>query len=346
MFANIITPHKVLSFKERRRLASPPVFSIEQLLNGQVFVDYEQYLLDQFVLRDKFRGVKALASLYLFGQKDYNGLYVVGDGIYKMEYPLKEKSVLNAAVKFNDLYDTYLQDMNVHYAVIPDKNYFAAAPKGYLTIDYEDMIDILNWNVKHMSYIDLFPLLSIDDYYRTDIHWSQDRIVHVAKELSAHMGANYEHVDLRYEKQELYPFYGTFHGQSALPLAPDTIVYLTNEIINNAIVYDYEKNTYGKVYNVDKFCGTDAYDIFLSGAKPLLTITNPDCKGGSELILFRDSFGSSLAPLLLQYYTTITLVDLRYISSKTLSDYIDFTPDQDVLFLYSTLVINNSWMLK
>ena len=56
-------------------------------------------------------------------------------------------------------------------------------------------------------------------------------------------------------------------------------------------------------------------------------------------------YGSSLAPLLASGYRTITLVDLRYLSSDQLDQYIDFE-DQDVLFLYSTLLLNNSLSMR
>lgn len=58
-------------------------------------------------------------------------------------------------------------------------------------------------------------------------------------------------------------------------------------------------------------------------------------------MLFRDSFGSSIAPLFLENYSKITLVDLRYISKDVLENYIEFDK-QDVLFLYSTLVLNQN----
>ena len=89
----------------------------------------------------------------------------------------------------------------------------------------------------------------------------------------------------------------------------------------------------------------DAYDVFLSGAAALLTVENPLAQTERELILFRDSFGSSLAPLLLSGYRRVTLVDLRYIASSELEKYIDFD-DQDVLFLYSTQILNSGAMLR
>ena len=57
-------------------------------------------------------------------------------------------------------------------------------------------------------------------------------------------------------------------------------------------------------------------------------------------MIFRDSFGSSIAPLLVQSYAKVTLVDIRYMRMEMLQRLIGFE-NQDVLFLYSTLVLNN-----
>ena len=75
------------------------------------------------------------------------------------------------------------------------------------------------------------------------------------------------------------------------------------------------------------------------------TEENTENKTGRELVVFRDSFASSFVPLLVEGYDKITLIDTRYISPKILSQYIEFN-DQDILFLYSTSIINNSYTLK
>ena len=64
-----------------------------------------------------------------------------------------------------------------------------------------------------------------------------------------------------------------------------------------------------------------------------------------ELIVFRDSYGSSLIPLLLEGYKKITVVDIRYVSSRILNNYIKFN-NQDILFMYSILTINNSFSMR
>ena len=140
-------------------------------------------------------------------------------------------------------------------------------------------------------------------------------------------------------------FYGVYYGQSALPLPPESIHYLTNEAIRDCTVYDYQNNRTGTVYDMERAMGKDPYEMFLSGPLSLITMENPHAQSGRELVLFRDSFGSSIAPLLLSGYSKITLVDIRYIQPDYLGQFIDFE-NCDVLFLYSSLVLNNSDTLK
>jgi hypothetical protein len=346
MLMNITTPDAQLSASERRKLAQHPEASYDNLISGKLFEDLEDYLLDQFVLRNMFRGIKAFNTYYVFHQKDNNGIYIQDGSIIKMEYRLNEKSVLNAAAKLNEIYDRFFMGKNVSYAVIPDKNYFTAEQYGALSLDYQKMMTLMRDHVSDMNYIDLFRVLSLDDYYRTDIHWRQEKITDVASVLLKGMGNEAGMPDQNYTQHTLYPFYGSYYGQSALSLAPDSLVYLTDASLENAVVYDYESKKESGIYVPEKFSGIDPYDVFLSGAKALITIENPNSLSQKELILFRDSFGSSIAPLLLKGYAKITLVDLRYIATDLLDDYIDFSQDQDVLFLYNTLVLNNSYMLK
>lgn len=350
MLANILMPDMEVSYSERRYLAKAPNYSTKTLLSGEVFEKYEKYILDQFVLRDDLRVLKAFTRFRIFNQKDNNGIYLIDKGIYKIEYPLNEKAIINAASKFNEVYQKYLHGMNVSYAIIPDRNYFVASKNGYISMDYDRLIELMKYHVTSINYINLFDALDLNDYYKTDIHWSQSEITDIASMILKEMRkGDIDSIDTfasSYDEKSLYPFYGSYYGQAAFKLMPDTLVYLTNKMIEEAVVYDHIDKTYSKVYMEDKFGAIDSYDFFLSGGKSLLTIDNTKSTSDKELILFRDSFGSSIAPLLLEGYAKITLVDLRYIRTDMLGDYIDFTKDQDVLFLYNTLILNNSYMLK
>ena len=89
----------------------------------------------------------------------------------------------------------------------------------------------------------------------------------------------------------------------------------------------------------------DSYDVFVGGASPIEKITNPNSNTDKELILFRDSFGSSIAPLLVENYKSITLVDMRYMNMNLLKEKVEFK-NKDILILYSTLIVNDSSTLK
>ncbi len=333
------------SDSERRALTQFPEVSADAIVSGEFMTAFESYTLDQFPFRDQLRRLKAFSSFYLFRQKDNNDIYIAGDSASKMEYPMKEDSIERAAQRFGHVYHKYLaaSDAKVYFSIIPDKNYFLAEKEGYLSMDYETFLDRMIQKTDFMEYIDIAGLLSADDFYKTDTHWKQENLLPVAQKLGRQMDAS---LLGEYEIKTLdVPFYGVYYGQSALPLPAEELHYLTNEALEEYIVYDFQNQKQMTVYDMEKAYGKDPYEMFLSGALPLLTIENPKTDSQKELILFRDSFGSSIAPLLAEGYKKVTLVDIRYMHPDMLGNYITFT-NQDVLFLYSTLVLNNAETIK
>lgn len=346
MLGTLIAPAREFSRSERRRLAVMPTIRLDNLLNGNFFADSEKYLLDQMIFRDFFRGVKAFTVYNLLRQKDNNDIYIIDGHIGKIEYPLKPRSVENAAARFNEIRQRYFPAQNAWLAVIPDKNYYLAGSNGLLTLDYQEIARILDSNLADIDLIELFAVLSADDFYFTDIHWRQENLLPLADHLLQAMGHRIKASELEYDQTSLRPFKGSFYGQAAMPLQPDTLIYLSNSFTEKARVYVYENDEWTTVYNPELFGGMDPYDVYLGGARSLITIYNDQADTNRELVIFRDSFAGSLAPLLLPGYAKITLVDLRYIRTELLAEYIDFHQDQDVLFLYSTQVLNNSAMLR
>lgn len=127
------------------------------------------------------------------------------------------------------------------------------------------------------------------------------------------------------------------------PMLDDCITYAVNwDVATNAPVAE---KLYEGVYDWERQDAKDLYEVYLSGPQAVLVIENPNATTDRELILFRDSFGSSLAPLLVQDYAKVTVVDIRYLPSNMLSSFITFE-GQDVLFLYSTLILNSGSALK
>lgn len=348
---NVFGADKQTSESERRSLASFPKLTWETVTNGKFMGEFEDYSMDQFPMRDTFRTIKALSLRYVFFQKDMNNIYLADGYLSKYEAALDESSIENAVSKFNRIYDLYLAEREsegngVYYTIVPDKNYFLASRNGYPAIDYDALVSIMNDGLTNMQYIDIFDKLDIGDYYYSDTHWRQEKIVDVAGHIAETMTGMAPVLLQDYTVNELdNPFYGVYYGQAALPIGSEKLYYLTNDVTDTVSVFDYETGETIGMYDMDKAYSRDPYEMYLSGSKSLLKITNQKSSNGKRLVVLRDSFGSSIVPLLAQYYDEITVVDIRYMMSAQVGRYVDFE-GCDVLFLYSTLVLNNSITLK
>ncbi|MBE6762770.1 MAG: hypothetical protein E7553_00235 [Ruminococcaceae bacterium] len=303
---------------------------------------FESYTLDQFPLRDPLRTLKALSALYVYQLSDNNDYYVSNGVISHMDYVIHDESVEFASGRLQTLYDEKLKDKanNIYFAAIPDKNTFTAPDSGHLSLDNDAFIGAFREKLSFAEYIDILPLLSLEDYYATDTHWRQESIVDVAQALAQAMGTTLP--DEYTTNTSEHPFYGVYYGQAALPLAPDSLHWLTNSVIDGLTAYNHGTQQAQPIYALDKLTGKDPYEVFLTGGKTApITITNPHATTDKELVIFRDSFTSSIAPLLAQGYKTVTLIDLRETMLNSVDRVVDFE-GKDVLFLYSTLVLNNN----
>lgn len=264
------------------------------------------------------------------GLIQYNDFYMDSMGTINTEY------VTNFTNKVESVCKEYLSgSSNIYYAVIPSKQYFIN-DKVENPFDYTSMMNIIRSGITSAKEIDLTGTLELDDYLKTDPHWKQEGLQGVLDALGETMGFT---VDLSTFTKNSVPNFTGQHGYNKENFAHETMTYLTNEAIDNATVDNFQDKDFTKVYNTAKLETATPYDMFLSGSTPLLTITNDSAKSDKELVMFRDSYACSLAPLLIENYKTITLVDLRYMASSLLPQYVDFT-GKDVLFMYNDQIIN------
>lgn len=338
-----IAPDKEFSSAERRRLATMPRLSVKNLVSGEYMTDMEDYLVDHMAGRDMMRNIYLLASQRVFGKIEVNGYIQKENAVYKMEDTLSSDYVKKNTRYFANIQKQYFAKNPVYYAIIPDKNYYLEEPCGYLRFDYEAERDILKEELNG-QYIDIWDCLKLEDYYRTDLHWKQqnlDRVVNRILFTMCEDEESSESVQASYQlKLASTDFRGGYLTASGYAVQPDTLYYLQPDHLSDITVYDYEKQQSMPLYTLDRIGGGDDYDIFLGGAKALLTIENTHAKTSKELIIFRDSYTSSLAPLLIESYCKITLVDLRYITPEYAISLIDWNDDTQILFLYQAMTLN------
>ena len=341
-----VKPSVDQSESERRKLAQRPELKTETLLDGSFMQEFADYTVDQFPLRDTFRTVKALFAYYGLQQLDNNGYFIYDGYIVKQTYPLSQPSVNHAISAINKVYNTYLADTDckLYFAVVPDKGYYLTQELGYPAMDYESLQNQLEEKLSWATFVDITDTLALSDYYKTDTHWRQENLLETAALLCQAMGAEVpREEDFTAQKVE-DPFYGVYYGHGAVPMAGEEMYLLQSRLLKECKVYDAQGKEIA-MYDFSKLDSADMYEIYLSGNQPIVTIENPNATTDKELVIFRDSFGSSIAPLLVQGYKTITLVDIRYINQNMIGQFVTFD-DQDVLFLYSTLVLNESSTMK
>ncbi len=333
-----------ISQAERRPLQTLPELSIERVLSGAYMEDWERYMQDQFPAREYFRGLKALTQIHILGKEDSNGIYLEDGSAIKMETVTRLDASQYVADKINTLVATHFPNARSFASIIPDK-YAVAKKTGRPTMDAPAVLEVFQENLTGVQYVSIWEDLSLGDYYLTDAHWKQENLGAVREKLSKAMGIALPPLE-SYETERLQGFAGVYLGQSALPMEKDSLRYLHNDTIDSARVHNVEDPAAVlSVYAPEKFEGTDGYDVFLHGAKAVLTLENTRANSDKHLVLFRDSFGSALAPLLLNAYKSITLIDLRYVSSEHIAQFLPPQVD-DVLFLYSLPILNNGRLLR
>ena len=328
------------SVAERRTLAQSPEFTKESFESGAFAKDFEKYTLDQFPLRDSFRQVKSLFSYYGLMHSDNNDIYVCDGYVEKLNYPLDTEAVDSAKQVFDTVYEKYVSGKTdrVFVAVVPDKGYYLTQENGFPSMDYQALMEQMQ--LPYAQYVDLTDVLQKESYYRTDTHWRQEKLLPVAQKLSQAMGKTGPAAENYTAEVMDRPFYGVYYGQAALPMQPDEMKLLQSSVFRNIKVKGYDdlgRPMELPLYNME--AGDDLYDVFLNGSKQsLVVLENPDAKTDDHLVIFRDSYGCSIAPLFLEDYAKVTLVDLR--ASETLPLLVNFK-NADVLILQSSIVLNN-----
>jgi hypothetical protein len=355
-FLNIFRTPDDFSRSERRRLAQFPEFTAETVLNGKFMEGFDDFAVDQAAFREPFRRLKAFFDLNVLRKMDNNRIFVIGGNVFKTEYPLNEQSVRRLCGIINIMHQRFLDESNnVRYTLVPDKNSYLEH-SGHLILDYGKMESLIRETINEdIAYIRIFDDLSPESYYKTDAHWRQEKLFPVVDTLAAEMGFQPNHKP--FTEESFDAFYGVYYGQSALNIAPDRMIWLVSETTENAIVDNIEKpGEVFPVYDLSQLTAVDPYSIFMCGPAAIVSAQSgsgpqrmSSSSGeedeypptGRHLIMFRDSFASALSPLLLDAYSTVTLIDLRYVQPDMLGQFVDFS-GADVLFIYSAGLFNTS----
>lgn len=272
---------------------------------------------------------------------DENGMIKLGDMYIESPAEMDRDAIIRFAEKMIALRDQNFAENNVYLSVIPDKSNYARDQIAQY-FNHESMLATISECLYDWDVIDISGALALSDYYLTDPHWNQKDILGVVDVLGQEMGFSIDHS--AFTVQNYDAFTGSY-GRLVENIEPETITWLTSAYTNAATVDNMQTPSGTMVYNTDMLDSDTAYNVFLSGLSPLTVINSPEAKRDAHLVLITDSYGSSLAPLLLEQYSKVTVVDLRFMPSAQLSQYVD-AEGADVLMIFGAAVVNNSSILK
>ncbi|MCR5823116.1 MAG: hypothetical protein K6G60_01685 [Lachnospiraceae bacterium] len=334
-------PKKNISEAERRPLASAPVLSCKNVMKGDYFEDLDLWTADHFAGRETLRHLRFLFQTGILNENEYNGFVNHNGYIISLPKNINSSSIAYAAERFNAVWERYLKNSGSHIyrTLVPDKSSFAGK-WGYPTIDLDLMDQLYADSLPFAEAISLRDILSLEDYYYTDSHWRQEKLTPAAKHILEAMGRDSSLLDGDLETDSLYPFLGVYAGQSAMDPDPETIYWLKGGYLNELKAINLEIRAPLKIYDPEGCDPKDLYTLFLGGGLGLIRIENPDAPEG-QLVIFRDSYASSMAPLLASAYRTVYLVDMRYAHPDVYGRFIPFE-NSDVLFMFSETLMNNS----
>lgn len=347
----MVTPDLEKSVSENRTLAVFPEINLTTVFSkgeDDAMVGFQNYISDHFPFRDKFREMKAWIAYNVYGQKVNNGYFNIDGHVGKLEDTIHEDSILHITSAMGNVYERYFANRdNVFYAIVPDKGYFLAEANGYPAMDYDKFFTLVADNLPDgMRYIDITNSLTLEDYYFTDIHWSSEKLEDTVRVIAEAMGF-LDRLSFDYAVEKLTDgFEGVYFRQAAIPMAPDSMYYITNPIFDGLTVTVDGRTADGIYYEgyADDINGY--YTYYLHGSKGMIQIENPSANTDRELVLIRDSFGSAIAPWFIEAYSKVTILDIRYIFPSMLGNYVGSDDTTDVLFLYSTSIINESSAIK
>ena len=338
--AHFALPDRDFSEQENRYLSQFKAPTADTLRSGKFMEDFEDYITDQFPLRDRWIQLKALSERAL-GKQENNGVYFGADGqTLFAQFSAPDPDALAQRMGYvNKLADNL--DVPVYFSIIPDKSYVWAdrLPANAPNVD-DGWINGTARTLagQRLRYIDLYGALNGDDvFYRTDHHWTTMGAYQGYAALANAMNGSAAALD--YEPTLVSDsFYGTTYSSSGAGwIKPDEMYTWVPEGGENGrlLVYRYPEGepVEGSLYDLSRLEVKDKYSMFLGGNQPLCFIHNPEGQNG-RLLVVRDSYSDSLAPFLSLDYQEVHLFDLRY-NNTSLKQYVANYHIDQVLVLYS-----------
>ncbi len=372
--ADAVTPDKVTSSFENRKLQQKPELTVTSFFDSSFGTAYETYINDQFAGRDQWISLKAQTEAAL-GKIENNGI-VYGKNGYLFEKlqispnpgpgagsnVVDEKRVNNNIRFAKEFFEMY--NLPMTFALAP--NSYAVVqqyvPTGMNSPNQEEMIPALyqqinaGENVTFLNFINTLRAHNTEEiYYKTDHHWTTLGAYYAYVQYCQEKGLTPVDLSrLSYETEE--DFYGTYYSKARRPGQKADEIHWYNVPVKS---FQFAADTQDKklmakgeqtefqgipmlsvntLYNTDKFDTRDKYAAFMWGNPGLAIVESENNLNKGEaprrLLLVKDSYANSMIPFLTYNYDEIWVVDLRAVPQK-MSQILTENTFDDIFIMYN-----------
>jgi hypothetical protein len=339
----VAVPKNGFSDIENRLLAVMPKINFDNIIDKDVMNGIDTYVSDHFFLRTDWVKLKTDSDV-LLGTREENGVYIAenntrfAEKITGYDSATVDKSIAginNFAATHN--IETYFMLVPTAAAIYADE-LPENAPNADQAAFTEEVYGKLDPKI---TSINIYPVMEAgrDDYiyYRTDHHWTTRGAYGAYLYLGAVMG--YEPIRSFDRETAATDFLGSLYSKVLYDgVKSDTVEFIIpteeTKITSVEVTKEYgvPPAVYSSVYFREFLDKKDKYSAFLGSNQPLVTINSN--AGGGNLLIIKDSYANSIAPLLAENYGKITLLDMRYIQTG-IDDIIDVSDYDKVLFIYN-----------
>ncbi|HOH88427.1 DHHW family protein, partial [Ruminococcus sp.] len=213
-------------------------------------------------------------------------------------------------------------------------------PEEYSNLAYseKDDFDKIEESLKGVIPVDAYNILNAHKdeaiYSRTDHHWQPLGAYYAAEQFALMAGVPFADLS-EYETVTLPGYVGTLYmyTQSATLLNnPEDFVYYKPKTPVTVTQYDtHFKNPVAANLLLDPSPMPNSGYYMVFGSDERIVHVNTECKNGRNLVIFKDSYGNALLPMLTSSFENIYLCDIRYFDLNAI-DFIDSVEATDVLF--------------
>ncbi|MGN0161853.1 MAG: DHHW family protein [Lachnospiraceae bacterium] len=360
--ASLLKKDRTFSATENRYLAKRPAFSPESFIKGDFSSDYETYITDQFILRDRWIYVKTRTEM-AFGKKDVNGVYLSKDNyLIEMHNDVDEVKAYANADRMTDFLSKQKEVLGEDHVmmliaptavnILKDK-----LPMFAQTFDQDAYLDYLDQSVKSKDageFVDIRETFlqhgNMDQeyvYYRTDHHWTTYGAYLAYQDWAKTAGV--EAYDIQDFDVELVStdFLGTVYSKLNYAKQEDQIEIFRFKKeapmgpVHYAVDINMGQKTMDSFYKMEHLETKDQYSVFLDGNNSVVCI---DTTGVTEhreeeettLLLIKDSYAHCFVPFLANHYDHIVMIDLRYLKMP-MSQVLEKYAPTDILVLYNAI---------